>query len=401
MSKIQYITVRIFRYFLALMFFIIISSFSNLTSYFIAQRMTTEVSEDVIRVIHIVLSVLAYHSFLFAFIITDKTARKMYYDSGETSRIRYIFMCADFRISLVLSALLFLVFPNAFAVKSLYGLLEISKVYIYIILILVYVFVHFITWFEALFDYTKQEAKSRKEKRERNDITLLIKNIISACLAYPILAYILPIFFPTLRTLPKVVFLICVALLPLVIVLILFFNLFDYIRAFFIRCSFLRKLKKSAKTNGYIISKIKHPYSSLFTDHDERSFSIEANGKKYDCKLLAGLHYGDPMHFGEDGNGTIIRHITLRYRTPMAGPFAKGGMIWQKLPDDLAQLETQFKYSFEGDGKKVLIICPTPHSVYATGYDQNKLLDVNDKVWGYTIMTCTAFINALERDAVK
>ena len=401
MSKYQYIIVRAFRYFLALVVFTTVSSFSNLASYFIAQRMTTEVSEDVIRIIHIAISILAYHSFLIAFIITDKTARKVYYDSEKASKIKYMLACVDFRASIIISALFFVIFPNAFAVKSMHGWLEIPKAYIYLILAFVFITTHFLTWLEGLFDYQKQEEKSRKEKRERRDIAILIKSVVSACLAYPIMAYLLPIFFPTLRTLPRVVLLICTVFLPIVIGLVLFFSLFDYIRAFFVRHKFLSRLKKSAKRNGYSISKIKHPYSSLFIDHDERSFTVEANGKKYDCKLLAGLHYGDPMYFEEEGKGTVIRHITLRYRAAMAGPFARGGLIWQKLPDDLAQFQTQFKYSFDGEGKKVLIISPTPHSIYATGYGQNKLLDVNDSVWGYTIMTGTAFINALERDAIK
>ena len=400
MENKKHIIIFTLRIFIALLLFVAVSHFSNFASYFIAQRMTTEVSEDVIRVIHIILSLLAYHSFFRAFIITDKASRKRYYVT-QTNSFKYVFSCTEFRISLLINTFVFVLFPNAFAVKSLYGWLEISYAYVYLILVFSFFALHLLVWFECLADYKKSEEKAKKEKREPNDTKQLIKSVISASLAYPIMAYLLPIFFPTLRTLPKTIWLICLVLIPIVIAFILFFSLFDYIRAFFIRVRFINKLKKAAKKNGYILSKISHPYLSLFTDYNGNNFTIEANGKVYDCKLLSSLHYGDPIYFEEEGRGKVIRHISLRYRVPMAAPFAKGGMIWQKLPADLAQIHTDFTYGFESDGKKVLIICPTPHSVFVTGYGQNRPLDVNDKIWDYTIMTATAFINALERDAVK
>lgn len=392
--------IRILRFSIAALLFVAISMLSNRASYFIAQKTTAQVSEDVIRVIHIILSLFSYHSFFRAFIITDKTLREEFFDI-QIGRFKYIATNTSVRISFAVTAVFFAFFQDAFAVKSLYGWLEIPLPYIYLILVFSYFALLFCTWLECLFVYQKDEARSRKEKRGIKDTSVLIKSVISSCFAYPIMAYLLPIFFPTLRTLPKVVFLICIVFVPIVIAFILLFSVFDYIRAFFVRYNFLKKLKRAARKNGYAISKISHPFLSLFADYNGHNFTVKANGKEYDCKLLCSLHYGDPMYFEEEGKGKIIRHITMRYRTPIAGPFARGGMIWQKLPDDFAQFHTSFRYSFDGDGKKVLIICPTPHSIYVTGYGQNRLLDVNDRVFDYTVMTGSAFINALERDAIK
>lgn len=399
-DKLRYITVRALRCFLALALFVTISSLSNFMSYFIAQRTTQEVSEDVIRVIHIILSVLAYNSFVSASVITDAAARKLYFDS-ESTKINFMLKSADCRITLVITALFFLIFPNAFAVKSLQGWLEIPRWSAYLISAVAFFVTLIVIWIKGLHNWKKTEEKIRKEKRGRNEVTLLIKHIVSAVFAYPMMAYLLPIFFPTLATLPKVAFTVGVIILPIVLGLVLFFFSFDYVRAFFVRRKFFNKLKKSAAKNGYTVSKISHPYSSIFVDREESNFTVNARGKTYTCKLIAGVHYGFPMYFSEDGKGTIIWHITLKYRSLRAAPFAKNGMIWQSLPDDLAQIHTDFTYNFDGDGKKVLIISPTPHSIFATGYGQNRPLDVNDSVWGYTIMTGTAFINALERDAVK
>ena len=82
-------TIRALRFFLALSLFTATSLFSNFLSYFIAQRLTNEVSEDVIRVIHIIISLLAYHSLFYAFISTDNVIRKEFFD-GNIGKIKYI-----------------------------------------------------------------------------------------------------------------------------------------------------------------------------------------------------------------------------------------------------------------------------------------------------------------------
>ena len=59
---------------------------------------------------------------------------------------------------------------------------------------------------------------------------------------------------------------------------------------------------------------------------------------------------------------------------------------------------TTFRYDFEGRGKKVLIILPTPKRViHAEG---GRSLEIGDKVGEYTVYTATAFLNALERDCL-
>ena len=156
-------------------------------------------------------------------------------------------------------------------------------------------------------------------------------------------------------------------------------------------------MKKAAKKNKYELSSVKKMYSSILFDSKGENFTIKANGKTYLCKLLCGLHYGNEMRFGDEGMGSIVKSVRFRM---FYGRRGLGRIGWHN-SDELASVETHFSYAFEGEGNKILLICPTPHSIYATGNGQNRLLDVNDKVYGYTIMTGTAFINALERDAVK
>lgn len=392
-----YICLRILRFALAFSLFASVSLLSKSCAYFMAQRQTYEVSEDVIRIIHTAISVLAYHSFLRIFLITDKSARSRFYDS-KIGNLKFLFSSLEVIASFFVFVLFFFLFPNAFVIKALYGWLEIKIEYVYAISFVGFLITFIITWLSAVGIWRKTEEKLRKEKREAKEISKLVKGCVSAFLVYPIMAYFLPALFPTLETLPSVVFVILTALFPIALVLFIVFTSFDYIRAFFIRFRFLRKLKKSARKNGYTLSKIKRPYMSLLADSDGENFSVTAHGKTYLCKLLCGIHYGNHMHFAEEGNGVIVK--SLRLRVFFHGRSGLGRIGWHN-GDELARVETHFSYAFDGEGKKVLIICPTPHSIYATGHGQKKLLDVNDKVYGYTVMTGTGFVNALERDAVK
>ena len=388
-----YICVRILRFTLALSLFACVSLLSRFFAYFMAQRQT----EDVIRVIHIVISILAYHSFLRIFLITDKSARCRFYDS-QIGAFKFLISSFEVIASFFAFTLFFFLFPAAFAVESLHGWVEIGKEYIYAISFAAFLVTFVITWIEAVGIWRKTEEKLRKEKSRGKDVSMLVKGCVSAFLAYPITAYFLPALFPTFETLPSVAVVVLTAILPVVLVLFAVFTSFDYIRAFFIRFRFLRKLEKSARKNGYILSKIKRPYMSLFKDFDGESFSVTASGKTYLCKLICGLHYGNHIHFAEEGKGVIVN--SLRLKIFFHGRSGLGRIGWHN-GEELARIETHFSYAFDGEGKKVLIICPTPHSIYAIGQGQKKLLDVNDKVYGYTIMTGTGFINALERDAVK
>lgn len=398
--RINYISTVASRFIIAFAIFAVISLVSNKLAYYTGERMTADVDEDVIRILHLVCAILSYHSFILVFTVNHSAARERYFDSDK-SKIRYFTESGEVRISLIVGALCFWLIPDAFGVKSLCGLFNISRVLGSSILAAVFIAVHLLTWLETLINWKKTEEKLRKEKSKRKDIWILIKGTVSASLAYTILSYIVPVMFPTFRTLPSVVYIVVVAILPTVICFILFFKFFDYIRALFIRRKFVSRLKKAAKKNGYELSKIRHPYASVFADTDEYSFIVKAHGKTYTCKLIAGVSYGDPMYLEENGKGRIIRSLTVRFRSSMAGPFSRGGLIWHKLPDDIAQYHTEFNYGFEGEGTKVIIVSPTPHTIYCSGHGNHKIVDVNDKIFGYTLMTGSAFINALERDAVK
>ena len=387
-KRLMYFVKRTLWFMLSIVLFILVSNLCHKTLYLIAGRMTNEVSEDVLRAIHILLSLLAYHSFIYAAIFYDKELRA----NVEVFTVKRCFTATEPMITLLISALAFATFPTAFSVKMLSGWIEKSVPFSMLIMGVAFILIHYATWFECILKWGKYN--SRKDKY---GVWQTVKHFISACLAYPMLAYLLPIFFPTFRTFPAVAKVLITGLLPLIVILLTVMITVPIIRALFIRIRFIQKLKKAALQNGYKLSDIKHPYSSLFTDHDGSNFNVKANGKVYSVKLLAGNVYSNPMYLHEDGKGTIS--ASLRFRMFLYGARGLGRIGWHN-SDELARFETHFTYGFKGDGKKVLIICPTPHTIYATGGGENRLLDVADVIWGYTLMTGSSFINALERDSI-
>ncbi|MBQ5389984.1 MAG: hypothetical protein IIU58_03670, partial [Clostridia bacterium] len=75
--------------------------------------------------------------------------------------------------------------------------------------------------------------------------------------------------------------------------------------------------------------------------------------------------------------------------------------IWiRRLVDDIMQFHTQFSYAFEGEGKKILILSPTPYKMFVMGGGKNHALDIGDCVGEYTVYTGTSFINAVQRNSI-
>lgn len=395
----KYIGVRALRFCACDILFVLISFLTYRTLYFVAQRTSATVSEDILRVLHIVLGVFAFHILHKAFIITDAEARTQYYNNGSPKKL-FFFTQADAVISLLAGLVFLFAFPEAFSVTTLQEWSSISLHFVYVILFGVMLLNLSITWLIGIRDWKKVAERQSKTRRTRKENSILFRYVGSAVFTFPVLGYLLPMIFPSFRTLPQTLFVILRVVLPVFLAVWSILFLVEHIRAFWIRFRFFERLKKTAQKNGYTYTKIQYPYRSIFKDFEGQSFSITANGKTYACKMLSGKAYGDPMYFLEEGKGKIIRHYTLRFRSMRAAPFAKNAMMWQKLPEDLAQIHTDFTYNFEAEGKKILIVCPTPHTIYAAGYGQNKLLDVGDTFHGYMLMTGTAFINALERDAI-
>ncbi len=113
---------------------------------------------------------------------------------------------------------------------------------------------------------------------------------------------------------------------------------------------------------------------------DEADLSVVHRGTKYECKFVYSLRKYDTMILTNYGEGSVVYDYRL-------------GQV------HLFRRMTFFRYDFESNSPKILIILPTSKRVIHS--ESGRDLDVGDRAGEYTVYTATAFLNALERDCLN
>lgn len=225
--------------------------------------------------------------------------------------------------------------------------------------------------------------RKRPEDTNKGKISPSIKRIVFITLIYCAVSMIAAWFMPLLATLMNIaggIGLLKIFLYIAVAILAVFAIV--YIRAYLKRKTFIDKLQKYCKTNQVYISKICKPYLSVFFWHAGSDFSIEKNGKLFECKLIAGVFPGAQAVFSDKGKGHH-RHIVQLFRIK------------------IFEFRTDFDFFFESDAKKIIILSPTPKKIYAsTQGSPARPADTGEKVGEYTIYNATGFLGALDRNCL-
>lgn len=186
-------------------------------------------------------------------------------------------------------------------------------------------------------------------------------------IAFPILAPIFILIYRslTVRHIITIAILIC---LPFV---------YRFFRAIFKRRSFLRRLKEVCAEKGYTLSEIRFPYISLFMFLEGDSFTVTVGKKAYSCKLIPARKRNAPVVISESGHITYIYTISLR-----------GAVLHQR--------STTYKFGFDSENPKVLIVNPVPKQVYTIHAGKTIEIDNGAVVGGYKIFAATGFLRAAE-----
>lgn len=225
--------------------------------------------------------------------------------------------------------------------------------------------------------------RKRPEDTDKGKIPPAVKRVLFIILVYCAVSMVAAWFMPLLVTLLNVadgigilkIFLYIAAAIFAVFAIV-------YIRALSKRRSFIVKLQKYCKTNQVNISEIKKPYFSVFFWHSGSDFTVEKDGKKFECKLIAGVFQGSPTVFSDKGRG-YHRRIMRLFRIT------------------LFEFRTTFDFSYESDAKKILILSPTPKKIYVKIQGSStRPADTGEKVGDYTVYNTTGFLGALDRDCL-
>ncbi len=170
-------------------------------------------------------------------------------------------------------------------------------------------------------------------------------------------------------------------LMTLLVVLVIIPFFFRNINALLKRKKFIKQLKKKCEEHRCSLSEIRHPYASLFKNYNEYNFEFEKDGKTYACKLLCSKHRLRPMTFYEEGIGANTRIIRIK-------------------KTELFRINKYFRYSFDSDLKKLLVINPIPKMLYASEKGKSELIDNGDRVREYKVYSATALVNAIDRNTL-
>jgi len=165
----------------------------------------------------------------------------------------------------------------------------------------------------------------------------------------------------------------------IIAIAVLILSIFAYrvLRAVFKRRGFLRSLKKMCAEKGYKLSQIQYPYISLFVFLKDESFNITIGEKVYSCKLVSARKRKVPIAISAGGHLTFIHIISIR------------GAI-------LHQYTKTYKFDYESENTKVLIVNPVPKKVYEVRGEKMAEIDNGAVMGGYKFFAATGFLRAAE-----
>ena len=174
--------------------------------------------------------------------------------------------------------------------------------------------------------------------------------------------------------------------------------LFRRIRALKIRKAFIKKLREFCKDPRFELSKIQHPYRSVFFNDSSCHFTVKAYGKTYACKMIAAVSKDAKMIFIDEKMGYFKTELKVKN-------------------SELTLFRKKFHHGFDAPeaDHKVLIISPAPHTIlavdtkvafssenvtYVKEGKEFKYVDNASNVFGTTVFSGSAFLNALDRNCL-
>lgn len=170
-----------------------------------------------------------------------------------------------------------------------------------------------------------------------------------------------------------------------IIVLLIFYA---YARSLVKRLSFLRRLKKNAKSEGYTVKTVSKPILSSLKSFDGFNITVETAYKAYDCKLISGIKRNNAMTFLANGKIRVSHEVKFGKRT---GQFS------------LFSYNTYIDYTFDSPNKKIIILSPCPRYVFASEQEGDKPteIDIGFDMYEYKVYAGRGFISALSYGCVE
>jgi hypothetical protein len=178
---------------------------------------------------------------------------------------------------------------------------------------------------------------------------------------------------------------------------------FNYLGALRKRHKLFKSLKKLCEQNGYKLEELTHPYLSIFRETDGYTFSLYANGQTFYARVISCINRSNYMIFDTQGKFTRVKlfRIPLPRMGVARGGFVQGINRGSGEDRELFRITSEVDYTFEANGKKILILNPPAKFVKISHLGTAKDADNGDHVGEYSIYSSGAFLRALDRNAVQ
>ncbi|MBR7099251.1 MAG: hypothetical protein IKC59_07545 [Clostridia bacterium] len=243
------------------------------------------------------------------------------------------------------------------------------------------------------------KSMSVKKKQSYSYFRMILR-LIGYFLIYLIAAKLLPVILMTFASVFELMIFLLASVGVLAVIGLIFST--NYLGALLKRRSFLKKLKNLCKQNGFSIHEIKHPYLSVFRETDGYTFALSAHGETYYARIISCINRGNYMIFDEKG---IFSRVKL-FRIPLPRLAAARGYVHSfdrgtGEDRELFRITSEVNYTFEADGKKLLILNPPARFVKISHGGSLKDADNGDHVRDYSIYASNAFLRALDRNAIQ
>lgn len=229
-----------------------------------------------------------------------------------------------------------------------------------------------------------KDLKKHANLEELQSKAKIIFRVFVIVIAYPIaLPYIPAIFYLIMTTAGVLALLFTVPVLALTLAIIIAsFILIRFALACKRRRAFFAETRNIVRQHGYEMSQITNPYASLFSRKDLCTFDIKTKQGSFNCLVIGNIKRSVPICFTSENEG-YYRH---RIGTP------KHNITMQK----------HFEYSAPGDGRKIMIINPTPKFAYICDVESGKEKRVynSELVWDFVAYEAEAFIASLDRGSL-
>ncbi len=146
------------------------------------------------------------------------------------------------------------------------------------------------------------------------------------------------------------------------------------------RKKFFERMKDAAAKMKFEVRDIKNIGSSFVFGKRRCTFTLVRKNEKYDCLVIGNPRYRVPVCFISESRGYYRHRLGTKKHN--------------------ITLESRFEYSIPGDGRKILIISPTPKHAFICDGDKDRRIFTADKLWDFVVYEADGFVGALERDCL-